>query len=132
MNEHDFNGDRPRQLLVCTFGEDCAAALKQRDGQAFALADKLKEARTSAGLKRDLYVTKTGCMGWCEHAPVVQLLPEGRIFSAPGLNEAPAMVRACLDGGGALEKDLLWDYSQTRAQNQARQAKHAKDGRGQA
>ncbi|HXB98547.1 MAG TPA: (2Fe-2S) ferredoxin domain-containing protein [bacterium] len=129
MNEHDFNGDRPRQLLVCTFGEDCAAALKQRDGQAFALADRLKEARTAAGLKRDLYVTKTGCMGWCEHAPVVQLLPEGRIFAAPALKDAPAVVRACLDGGEALAKDLLWDYSLSRAQNQARQGG---DGRGQA
>jgi (2Fe-2S) ferredoxin len=132
MNEHDFDGDRPRQLLVCTFGEDCGAALKQRDGQAFALADKLKEARTAAGLKRELYVTKTGCMGWCEHAPVLQLLPEGRIYSAPDLKDAPAVVRACLDGGRGLEQDLLWDYSLSRAQNQARQAAQGRDGRGQA
>jgi (2Fe-2S) ferredoxin len=120
MNEHDFDGDRPRQLLVCTFGEDCAAKLKARDGSATALGDTLKAARTEAGLKRQLYVIKTGCQGWCEHAPVVQLLPEGRVFSSPQLKDAPAMVRACLDGGAALQKDLLWDYSQSRAQNQAR------------
>jgi (2Fe-2S) ferredoxin len=120
MNEHDFNGDRPRQLLVCSFGEDCAAALKQRDGNATALGDALKAARTAAGLKRDLYVARTGCLGWCEHAPVVQLLPEGKIFKAPALAEADACVRACMDGGAAMKKDLIWDYSQTRAQNEAR------------
>jgi (2Fe-2S) ferredoxin len=120
MNEHDFDGDRPRQLLVCSFGEDCAAALKARDGNAMALGDALKAARTAAGLKRELYVTRTGCMGWCEHAPVVQLLPEGRLFKAPLLADVEKTVQACRDGGGALAKDLLWDYSQTRAQNQAR------------
>lgn len=120
MNEHDFDGDRPRQLLVCTFGADCGAALKQRDGNPQALGDALKEARTAAGLKRQLYVTKTGCQGWCEHAPVVQLLPEGRIFSAPALDQAPAAVQACLDGGEALRPALIWDYSLTRAQNLAR------------
>lgn len=120
MNEHDFDGDRPRQLLVCTFGEDCARALKERDGQAHILADHLKEARTRAGLKRELYVTKTGCMGWCEHAPVVQLLPEGRVFKDLSPEEAPQVVAALLDGGSGLEDRLVWDYSLTRSQNLAR------------
>jgi (2Fe-2S) ferredoxin len=120
MNEHDFDGDRPRQLLVCTFGEDCGAALKKRDGNVQALGDALKAERTSAGLKRELYVTRTGCMGWCEHAPVVQLLPEGKIFKAPALGDAAKAIQACRNGGAALQKDLVWDYSQTRAQNEAR------------
>lgn len=120
MNEHDFDGDRPRQLLVCTFGADCGAKLKARDGDPQALGTALKEARTAAGLKRQLYVTKTGCQGWCEHAPVVQLLPEGRIFRAPELTQADSVVRACVDGGSALQERLIWDYSQSRAQNEAR------------
>ena len=121
MNEHDFDGDRPRQLLVCTFGEDCAARLKQRDGQAQALGDALKAARTSAGLKRELYVVKTGCQGWCQHANVVQLLPEGRLYSGVRIEEADSVVQACLKGGVGLEDKLVWDYSMTRAQNKARQ-----------
>lgn len=120
MNEHDFDGDRPRQLLVCTFGADCAEALKQRDGNPQALGDALKEARTAAGLKRELYITKTGCQGWCQHAPVVQLLPEGRLFEAPTLAQAAATVQACRTGGTAMPKPLIWDYSQPRAQNEAR------------
>jgi (2Fe-2S) ferredoxin len=120
MNEHDFDGDRPRQLLVCTFGEDCAAALKARDGNPHALGDALKAARTQAGLKRQLYVTKTGCQGWCEHAPVMQLLPEGRIFRSPAPADAAETVRACQDGGSALAPRLLWDYSLSRAENEAR------------
>jgi (2Fe-2S) ferredoxin len=125
MNERDFDGDRPRQALVCTFGEDCARALKARDGQASTLADALKEARTRAGLKRELYVTKTGCMGWCEHAPVVQLLPEGRVYKDLSPEKAPLLVAALLDGGSGLEDRLVWDYSLTRAENLVR-----KKGRG--
>ena len=120
MNEHDFDGDRPRQLLVCSFGEDCAAALKRRDGSAMALADALKAARTEAGLKRELYVTKTGCMGWCEHAPAAQLLPEGRIYEGLGIGEAAEVVQACRRGGEGLEDRLVWDYSLTRAENERR------------
>ena len=120
MNEHDFDGDRPLQLLVCTHGEDCGAALKARDGSAFALADALKAARTAAGLKRSLYVTKTGCMGWCEYAPVVQLLPGGRIFRDLKVTEAAGVVRSCAAGGSGLEDREVWNYGLTRAQNEAR------------
>jgi (2Fe-2S) ferredoxin len=120
MNEHDFDGDGPRQLLVCSFGEDCARALKERDGHAHALGDALKVARNEAGLKRRLYVIKTGCQGWCEHAPVMQLLPEGRIFRAPSPVAAAAVVRAALDGGVGMEAELLWDYSRPRAENELR------------
>lgn len=120
MNERDFDGDRPRQLLVCTFGEDCAARLKARDGAPAALGDALKAARTETGLKRELYVIKTGCQGWCEHANVVQLLPEGRIYSGVEIGEAGQVVRACLKGGEGLEAKLVWDYSLPRAVNLAR------------
>jgi (2Fe-2S) ferredoxin len=120
MNEFDFDGDRPRQLLVCTTGADCGAALKARDASPQALADALKTARTEAGLKRELYVTKTGCMGWCQYAPVAQLLPEGRVYRDLGLGEAPQVVAACLRGGEGLEGRLVWDYSQSRAENEAR------------
>jgi (2Fe-2S) ferredoxin len=120
MNEHDFDGDRPRQLLVCTYGADCGAALKARDGNPQALADALKTARTEAGLKRRLYVTKTGCMGWCEHAPVAQLLPEGIIFKNLSVEAAGSEVRSCLDGGRGLEAQAVWNYSLSRAENEAR------------
>jgi len=120
MNEQDFDGDRPLQLLVCTYGADCGAALKARDGNPQALADALKAARTEAGLKRSLYVTKTGCMGWCEYAPVVQLLPEGLIMRNLTVEEAAMEVRACLNKGQGLEAQVVWDYSLTRAENEAR------------
>lgn len=117
MNEQDFSGDRPRQLLVCTTGADCAAALKRRDGDPMRLADALKEARTQAGLRQELYVIKTGCQGWCQEAPICQLLPEGRIFKDIRVEEAADAVRACLDGGLKLKGRLVWDYSLSRAEN---------------
>jgi (2Fe-2S) ferredoxin len=122
MNEHDFDGNQPRQLLVCTTGVDCARALKKRDGDATMLAGAIKEARTQAGLNRELYVIKTGCQGWCEEAPVCQLLPEGRIFKDFRIDEAAAVVQACLDGGTALKDRLVWDYSLPREENEKRRA----------
>jgi (2Fe-2S) ferredoxin len=122
MNEHDFDGDRPRQLLVCTFGADCGAALKRRDGDPASLGDALKQARTQAGLKRGLYIIKTGCQGWCQEAPVCQLLPEGRVFKDIRLDEAETVVEACLDGGSSLHSRLVWDYSLPRSENEKRRA----------
>jgi (2Fe-2S) ferredoxin len=122
MNEHDFNGDRPRQLLVCTFGADCGAALKRRDGDAMRLGDSLKEARTVAGLTRELYIIKTGCQGWCQEAPVCQLLPEGRVFKDLRLDEAGKIVQAMNEGGAAFNDRLVWDYSLTRVENERRRA----------
>ena len=121
MNEHDFDGDCPRQLLVCTFGADCSAKLKERDGNSLALADALKQARNQAGLNRELYVIKTGCQGWCEHANVVQLLPEGRVFKGVTLAQAEAAIQTCLEGGKGLASQQIWDYSLSRQENLARQ-----------
>jgi len=120
MNEHDFDGDRPCQLLVCTYGADCGAALKARDGNPQALADALKEARTTAGLKRKLYITKTGCMGWCEYAPVAQLLPQGLVLTNLAIADAGMVVRSCVGGSEALKGREVWDYSLTRSENEAR------------
>lgn len=118
MNEHDFDGDRPRQLLVCTYGADCGAVLKGRDGSSQALADALKAARNDAGLKRELYVTKTGCMGWCEYAPVAQLLPEGLIVRNLTVESAPELVRSCLKGAAGLDGHRVWNYSLVRSENE--------------
>ncbi len=116
MDENDFDGDRPRQLLVCTYGADCGAFLKARDGNAQALADALKEERTRAGLKRGLYITKTGCMGWCRYAPVAQLLPEGIVVRGLEVGSAAESVLACMQGGAGLG-ERVWDYGRTRAEN---------------
>jgi (2Fe-2S) ferredoxin len=94
--------------------------LKKRDGDLMRLADALKEARTQAGLRQELYVIKTGCQGWCQEAPVCQLLPEGRIFKDLKVDEAPAVIQACMQGGAPLAERLVWDYSLTRAENQKR------------
>lgn len=118
MNEHDFDGDRPRQLLVCTYGADCGALLKARDGNPQDLADALKAERSRAGLKRKLYVTKTGCMGWCEYAPAVQLLPEGVVARNLTVEGAAAAVEACMAGGEGLG-ERVWNYGLSRAENEA-------------
>jgi len=117
MNEHDFD-DGLRQLLVCTYGEDCAAKTKQKHGHAMAIYDALKAARNEAGLKRQLYVIRTSCQGWCEYAPVCQVLPEGKIYRNIDPSEAAKVVAEFAKGEDSLLAGRkIWDFSQSKAKN---------------
>ena len=86
------------------------------------MGDTLKEVRTAAGLKRELYIIKTGCQGWCQEAPVCQLLPEGRVFKDLRVDEAEKIVQSMNEGGVDFNDRLQWDYSLSRAENEKRRA----------
>lgn len=117
MNERDFD-EGLRQVLVCTYGEDCANASKKRHGSATAVYDAIKGARNAAGLNRKLYVVRTSCQGWCEYAPVCTVLPEGKVLKGVAPEEAPALVNAIVARDDKSFKDKqIWDFSQTREQN---------------
>ena len=127
MDQDDFDGDRPTQILVCTYGADCGAALKARDGSPHDLADALKAARNEAGLKRRISVTKTGCMGWCAHAPVVQVLPRGMVLSGLPTSGATETVQACLADPETApwSARVVWDYGVSRQENEKRRPRPA-------
>lgn len=123
MNEHDFEGSGPKQILVCAYGADCMAVTKQRHGSHTAIYDAIKAARNAKGLNKQLYVVRTSCQGWCESAPVCQLQPGGRIYKDLTPEEAPAFVDACLsDQSTVFETRQIWDYSASRAENLKRKS----------
>ena len=93
MNEHDFDEDL-RQVLVCTYGADCANATSKKYGNPTAIYDGIKAARNDAGLNRQLYVVRTSCQGWCQYAPICMVLPEGKVYQDIKPEESVAFVNA--------------------------------------
>ncbi len=127
MNENDFD-DGLRQILVCTYGEDCASKTKKRHGHAMAIYDAIKSARNDAGLRRELYVIRTSCQGWCEYAPVCQVLPEGKVYRDIDPSEAVKVVAGFTQGEDSLLVDRkIWDFSQTKAKNLENKGKNNAD-----
>ena len=85
----------------------------------------MKKARNAAGLNRKLYVVRTSCQGWCEYAPVCTVLPEGRVYRDIKPEEGQAFVKDVVaKDEKAFAKRLIWDFSQTRAQNQKHKGGH--------
>lgn len=117
MNEHDFD-DGMRQVLVCALGEDCGKVTKQRFGSPMAIYDAIKNARNEAGCKRQLYVIRTSCQGWCGYAPVIQVLPEGKVYQDIDPKDADKVVQALVNRDDkALENKEIWDFGKPREQN---------------
>jgi (2Fe-2S) ferredoxin len=117
MNERDFD-DGLRQVLVCTYGEDCANATKARHGSDTAVFDAIKAVRKETGLNRKLYVLRTSCQGWCEYAPVCTVLPEGKVVQGITPEGAAEFVRAVVERDDkAFKNEQIWDLSQSHDEN---------------
>lgn len=58
------------------------------------LAEAIKEAVNKAGLKGRVRVSKTHCLGQCQHGPNVMVYPEGTWFSHVRPEDVPAIVEA--------------------------------------
>ena len=118
MNEHDFDDDL-KQLLVCSYGVDCARATKALYGESTAIYDAIKVVRNQQNLNRQLYVIRTGCQGWCQYAPVCTVLPGGKVYKDIRPEEAKAFVDAVHQGEeGAFEARRIWDFEKSRVENQ--------------
>lgn len=117
MNERDFD-DGLSQILVCTYGEDCANATKRNYGTATAIYDAIKSARNVRGFNRKLYVIRSSCQGWCEYAPVCTILPQGRVLRDVEPDRADILVEAVVAKNEAMVPGkLVWDFSKSREEN---------------
>jgi len=117
MSENDIDDD-VRQILVCTYGEECANATRQRHGSETAVFDAIKAVRKSEGLGRKLSVMRTSCQGWCEYAPVCMVLPEGRIVRGITPEGAAEFTRAVVEREDRVfAGNQVWDLSRSRNEN---------------
>lgn len=117
MNENDFD-EGLRHIMVCTLGEDCANATRNRHGTENAVFDALKAARKTEGLGRKLTVVRTSCQGWCQYAPVAMVMPEGKVVQGITPGEATAFAKAVAQGDDdAYAQQQVWDLSRSKDDN---------------
>jgi len=117
MNEIDFDQGL-RHIMVCTLGEDCANATKHRHGTENAVFDALKTARKAEGLGRKVTVVRTSCQGWCQYAPVVMVMPEGKVVQGLTPEESLGFAKAVTSHDDQVfQRQQVWDLSLDRAEN---------------
>ena len=89
-----------REVLVCS-GTACLSA-----GAAEVHA-RLTAAVAAAGLRDEVLLTETGCMGPCAQGPVVRILPEDVLYVQVSPKDAEEIVREHL-AQGRIVRRLLW------------------------
>jgi (2Fe-2S) ferredoxin len=124
MNEKDF-ADKITVVYVCTQGPDCShfgmqdqtADTESSQSGGKGLYDALKTERTMRGLKRGLKVVRTGCQGWCGHAPVATVWPKGSVHHVTPSEAYDFLTEVEKNGEDARRR--VYDMTQSHVANAA-------------
>ena len=81
-----------------------------------AVLDALNNALAATGLRDEVQVTTTNCMGTCENGPVLIAYPEGIWYSKVTPQDVPSIVAAHFAGGNALHGLARTDFGEMKAQ----------------
>jgi len=84
-------------VLVCA-GASCVSSGSQ------AVADALEQAIADHGLKSEIKVVRTGCMGSCDLGPVAVVYPEGVFYKQLTVDDAEVLVEEHLLKGRPVER----------------------------
>jgi len=82
-----------------------------KDNEVFTA---LKTAVTKQGLKNDVQVVRTSCLGFCEKGPVVKVLPQDTLYVNVKPEDAETIVTEHVMGGRVVDS-LLYDRRQSMA-----------------
>jgi NADH-quinone oxidoreductase subunit F len=105
-----------RRVIICA-GTGCVAngALDVHKALADALAarnlDVILELKDEHG-SPDIYISKSGCQGFCQAGPLVTIEPEGFLFCKVRTTDVPDIVEQTLLHGRAVER-LLYKHPTT-------------------
>ncbi|WP_417820024.1 (2Fe-2S) ferredoxin domain-containing protein [Terasakiella sp.] len=70
---------------------------------------KLKQAMRDRGLREEVAVTKSGCLGQCSVGPAMIVYPEGVWYSVPTLEDAMEILDSHLEKGEIVERLVIRD-----------------------
>jgi len=73
------------------------------------IGQKLKQAMRDRGLRDEVAVTKSGCLGQCGSGPAMIVYPEGVWYSVPTLEDAMEILDTHLAGGEVVERLVIRD-----------------------
>ncbi len=102
-------------VFVCTQEKPegvpcCTASGAQR------VLEALRKEIGARGLSEEVQVTTTGCMGTCEHGPVVVAYPEGVWYSGVKPEDVPDLVGSHLGAGSVLKRLAREDTAEMKAE----------------
>lgn len=102
MNDKVPAGGPVRQVIVCS-GTGCSSS------GAVHLADQLKAEIGKAGISAKVQVKKTGCLGFCENGPIVQVKPENIFYIRVKPTDIQDIVTHHLVNGEVIDRLVFHD-----------------------
>ncbi|MDV7341651.1 (2Fe-2S) ferredoxin domain-containing protein [Terasakiella sp. A23] len=73
------------------------------------IGSQLKQAMRDRGLRDEVAVTKSGCLGQCSIGPAMIVYPEGTWYSVPTLEDAMEILDKHLANGEIVERLVIRD-----------------------
>ncbi|HNX90967.1 MAG TPA: NADH-ubiquinone oxidoreductase-F iron-sulfur binding region domain-containing protein, partial [Candidatus Omnitrophota bacterium] len=104
-----------RRVIVCA-GTGCVANGSLPVYEEFVTTLMKHNIRVAVELKteeEDVYVSKSGCQGFCQMGPLVTILPERILYTKVKKEDVEEIISATLIGGKAVER-LLYTDSNTK------------------
>jgi NADH-quinone oxidoreductase subunit F len=98
-----------RRVLVCA-GTGCLVNGSLKVYQRFAEALKDSGLNAVLELKKEedgVFVSRTGCQGFCQIGPLVTILPEGIFYTRVKPDDVPEIVEKTIKNGEAVERLLF-------------------------
>lgn len=82
-----------KHLFVCTSGKTCPSKAPVEEMQI-----KMKSLIREKGLQDKIRVNKSGCLGWCDVAPVAVLYPDTKWFSNIDSDKIEVIINELING----------------------------------
>lgn len=102
INLKSSNHGTEKVVLVCS-GTGCTSS-----GSA-QLAETFRDELAKVGLDGKVKVKRTGCPGFCENGPIVQVKPEGVFYTGVNLADVKDIVQSHLTEGKVVDRLLFRD-----------------------
>ncbi|EEG76173.1 2Fe-2S ferredoxin [Dethiobacter alkaliphilus] len=71
---------------------------------AFAIMETLLEEINDRGLGGEVFVTNTGCLGFCEKGPIVIVYPENIWYFSVSPDNVEEIIEEHIEGGNPVER----------------------------
>jgi NADH:ubiquinone oxidoreductase subunit F (NADH-binding)/(2Fe-2S) ferredoxin len=91
-----------RKFVMVCGGEGCGGK------ESLRIYDNINKELIAEGLKDEIQVVKTGCLGFCGEGPVVKIMPDEILYVNVKADDAGEIVRSLLDDGKEVTR-LLYD-----------------------
>lgn len=91
---------KPRHIMVCG-GTGCHAS------ESPEIAKLLKEELDRRGLSEQVEVLQTGCFGFCEKGPILEIHPDNILYVEVSTNDVVDIVEKHIIQGKQLDEGLI-------------------------